>query len=79
MRKVDGIQEFRVTWAQTWMPESDLGESLWTNSRRASLYGMGKTGTARLILQARACQRDDEGDLGSRCDGFPSSIRRGTV
>jgi hypothetical protein len=25
MRKVDGIQEFRVAWAQTWMPESDLG------------------------------------------------------
>jgi hypothetical protein len=25
VRKVDGIQEFRVAWAQTWMPESDLG------------------------------------------------------
>jgi len=25
MRKVDGVQEFRVAWAQTWMPESDLG------------------------------------------------------
>jgi hypothetical protein len=25
MRKVDGVEEFRVAWAQTWMPESDLG------------------------------------------------------
>jgi hypothetical protein len=25
MRKVDGIQEFCVAWAQTWVPESDLG------------------------------------------------------
>jgi hypothetical protein len=25
MRKVDGAEEFRVAWAQTWMPESDLG------------------------------------------------------
>ena len=25
MRKVDGVQEFRVAWAQTWMPESELG------------------------------------------------------
>jgi hypothetical protein len=25
MRKVDGVEEFRVGWAQTWMPESDLG------------------------------------------------------
>jgi hypothetical protein len=27
MRKVDSIEEFRVAWAQTWMPESDLGEA----------------------------------------------------
>ena len=25
MREVDGVQEFRVAWAQTWMPESELG------------------------------------------------------
>jgi hypothetical protein len=25
MRKVDGVEEFRVGRAQTWMPESDLG------------------------------------------------------
>jgi hypothetical protein len=25
VRKVDGVEEFRVTWAQTWMPASDLG------------------------------------------------------
>jgi hypothetical protein len=25
MRKVDGVEQFRVAWAQTWMPESDLG------------------------------------------------------
>jgi hypothetical protein len=25
MRKVDSVQEFRVAWAQTWMPESELG------------------------------------------------------
>jgi hypothetical protein len=25
MRKVDGVEEFRVAWAETWMPESDLG------------------------------------------------------
>jgi hypothetical protein len=25
MRKVDGVEEFHVAWAQTWMPESDLG------------------------------------------------------
>jgi len=25
MRKVDGVEEFRVAWAQTWMHESDLG------------------------------------------------------
>jgi hypothetical protein len=25
MRKVDGVQEFCVAWAQTWMPESELG------------------------------------------------------
>ena len=25
MRKVAGVQEFRVAWTQTWMPESDLG------------------------------------------------------
>jgi hypothetical protein len=25
MRKVDGVEEFRVAWTQTWMPESDLG------------------------------------------------------
>jgi hypothetical protein len=25
MRKVDGVEEFRVAWTQTWMPKSDLG------------------------------------------------------
>jgi hypothetical protein len=25
MRKVNGAEEFRVAWAQTWMPESELG------------------------------------------------------
>jgi len=25
MRKVDGVEEFRVAWEPTWMPESDLG------------------------------------------------------
>ena len=25
MRQVDGVKEFHVAWAQTWMPESDLG------------------------------------------------------
>ena len=30
MRKVDGVQEFRVAWAQTWMPVSGIAESvLW--------------------------------------------------
>src|SRR5450432_1208298 len=24
MRKVDGVEEFRVDWAQTWMPKSNL-------------------------------------------------------
>jgi hypothetical protein len=24
MRKVDGVEEFRVAWEPTWMPESDL-------------------------------------------------------
>jgi hypothetical protein len=24
MRKINNIEEFRATWAQTWMPESDL-------------------------------------------------------
>jgi hypothetical protein len=24
-RKVNGAEEFRVAWAQTWMPESELG------------------------------------------------------
>ena len=27
MRKVDGVEQFRVAWAETWMPESDLGEA----------------------------------------------------
>jgi len=25
MRKVNGAEEFRVAWAQAWMPESELG------------------------------------------------------
>jgi hypothetical protein len=25
MRKVDGVEEFCVAWAASWMPESDLG------------------------------------------------------
>jgi hypothetical protein len=25
IRKVDGVEEFRVAWAETWMPGSDLG------------------------------------------------------
>jgi hypothetical protein len=25
MRKVDSVEEFRVAWTQTWMPESSLG------------------------------------------------------
>jgi hypothetical protein len=39
------------------------------NSERAALYGTGRrTGEARLMLQARARQRDGEDDLGSWCD-----------
>jgi len=39
------------------------------NLKRDSLYGIGiRAGKTRLMLQARAYQRDVEDDRGSRCD-----------
>jgi hypothetical protein len=52
MRKVDGIQEFCVAWAQTWMPESELGGArelveefkARLSVRHRKKRGQGKTG-----------------------------------
>ena len=53
MRKVDGVEEFCVAWAQTWMPESDLGGA----------RELVEEFRARLSVRNRNKNRQDKADV----------------
>lgn len=53
MRKVDGVEEFRVAWAQTWMAESDLGELVGEFGARLSVWHGKKRGQCESLPKRR--------------------------
>jgi hypothetical protein len=68
MGKVDGVEEFRVAWAQTWMPESDSGGARKLVEEFKARFSVGhgkKNGQAETDVAGESLPKRRRDDLGS--------------